>query len=56
VGAAGEMVEVESCMATVPSTVDRWVVPLASVEDTGLEAESDDPVAVDATDPASPLT
>jgi len=56
VGAAGEMVEVESCMATVPRTVDRWVVPLASVEDTGLEAESDDPVAVDATDPASPLT
>jgi len=56
VGAADEMVEVESCMATVPRTVDRWVVPLASVEDTGLKAESDDPVAVDATDFASPLT
>jgi len=56
VGAADETDKVESCMATVPRTVDRWVVPLASVEDAGVETESDDPVAVDATDPASPLT
>jgi len=57
-GAAEEQCVTESVNAAGPKTKDCWRVPLSSVEQTeaAADANSDNPVAIDDADPASPLT
>jgi len=57
-GAAEEQCVPESVNAAGPKTKDCWRVPLSSVEQTEavVDVNSDNPVAIDDADPASPLT
>ena len=58
-GAGSDALAPESVKAVVLRSNDQWRTPLASVEPLAARrslSNSDDPVAVDVTDPASPLT
>ena len=58
-GAESDALAPESVKAVVLQSEDHWRTPLASMEPLGarrLSSNSDDPVAVDVTDPTSPLT